>query len=364
MNNENNVYEGSILRNALEEMKHHKKCCCPRFIPGPTGPTGPSGGATGPTGPTGPQGLIGLTGATGPTGPAGETETISVGTITTGDAGTRAIVTDSGSSTNHILDFVIPKGFDGKDGTEGATGPTGPAGTSVTILGSYNTYDDLIADHQAGNPNESYLVNGNLYVWSDTENDWINVGNIQGPTGPMGPKGDVGPTGPTLYRDAYLVTFNDGTSAEGISVAAGERLPIDREELDISDIITLDTNEEVIQFNVAGYYKITFIVSAYATPNGEEFDPEKDFVSIGFRQVGTDNIFIGASQWSYYDEAKQIVGEGLIAVESIANAYELVNLGKTNIYLNTPNLKDILTGSYFTNPIVTILIEYKGRQGV
>ena len=39
MNNENNVYEGSILRNALEEMKHHKKCCCPRFIPGPTCPT-------------------------------------------------------------------------------------------------------------------------------------------------------------------------------------------------------------------------------------------------------------------------------------------------------------------------------------
>lgn len=46
--------------------------------------------------------------------------------------------------------------------------------------------------------------------------------------------GRIGSTGPTLYRDVYLVTFNDCTSAEGISVAAGERLPIDREELDIS----------------------------------------------------------------------------------------------------------------------------------
>lgn len=49
MNNE--CYEGNILNKALEEMKN-KKCCCPRYIPGPTGPTGPAGGATGPTGAT------------------------------------------------------------------------------------------------------------------------------------------------------------------------------------------------------------------------------------------------------------------------------------------------------------------------
>lgn len=80
-------------------------------------------------------------------------------------------------------------------------------------------------------------------------------------------------------------------------------------------------------------------------------------------RVDTDNIFIGAGERSYYEEEKQIVGEGLIAIENIANAYELVNLGKTNIYLNSPDLKNISSGSYFTNPIVTILIEYKGRQG-
>ncbi len=36
MNNEDNFYEGSILRNAMDEMKRRKKYCCPRFIPGPT----------------------------------------------------------------------------------------------------------------------------------------------------------------------------------------------------------------------------------------------------------------------------------------------------------------------------------------
>lgn len=37
MHNEDNFCEGSILRNAMEEMKRRKNCCCPRFIPGPTG---------------------------------------------------------------------------------------------------------------------------------------------------------------------------------------------------------------------------------------------------------------------------------------------------------------------------------------
>lgn len=129
-----------------------------------------------------------------------------------------------------------------------------------------------------------------------------------------------------LCCSAYLVTFNDDTSSDGIPVPADERLPIDHLELDISDIITLDTNEETIQFNVEGYYKITFTVSAYAQQSNTEFDPTKDFVSLGFRLVDSDSLFIGASQWTYYDEATQIVGQGIIAVENIANAYELVNL--------------------------------------
>lgn len=32
---DNECYEGTILSNALNEMKK-RKCCCPRYIPGPT----------------------------------------------------------------------------------------------------------------------------------------------------------------------------------------------------------------------------------------------------------------------------------------------------------------------------------------
>lgn len=133
--------------------------------------------------------------------------------------------------------------------------------------------------------------------------------------------------------------------------------------MDISDIVTLDTTEETIQFNVEGYYKIIFTVSAYAKQDGTEFDPTKDFVSIGFRLVDTENLFIVASQWTYYDEVTQIVGQGIIAVEDIANAYELVNLSPNTIYINTPNLGYISAASYFSNSLITIVIEYLGRQG-
>ena len=118
-------------------------------VPGPQGPTGPQGasgptgpqglpgvtGATGPQGeigPTGPQGLPGVTGATGPqgpTGPTGPAATVAVGTVTTGDPGTQAAVTNTGTANDAVLAFTIP---------QGATGPAGsPA--PVEMLSAYAT---------------------------------------------------------------------------------------------------------------------------------------------------------------------------------------------------------------------------------
>ena len=112
-------------------------------------------GETGPRGPEGPQGPQGETGPRGPEGPQG------------------------------------PQGEVGPQGERGADG------TGVTILGSFSTKEDLVASHPTGEIGESYLVNGHLYVWSATENDWSNVGNIQGPQGEVGPQGPQGETGAT-----------------------------------------------------------------------------------------------------------------------------------------------------------------------
>ena len=182
----------------------------------------------------------------------------------------------------------------------------------------------------------------------------------QGEMGPPGPQGEMGPAGPQLMRNAYLVTFNDGTL---LSIASGERLPMNRVELDISKLVNLDSNEKTIQFNVKGYYFIHIIISAYSSKTDVNFDPTKDFVSFGFRKVGTDNIYIGASEWSQDEVAKQISAHGIIAVEDSSNIYELVNTSKQTINLNSPDIKNIQSQSYFTNSLVTVAIEYLGRQG-
>lgn len=104
----------------------------PRGVQGPQGAKGDTGatGATGPAGPTGPQGPTGPkgdTGATGPTGPQGPAATVTVGTTTTGNPGTNASVTNSGTSSAAVFNFTIPRG------NTGATGPQGPDGDAATI---------------------------------------------------------------------------------------------------------------------------------------------------------------------------------------------------------------------------------------
>ena len=112
--------------------------------------------------------------------------TITVGETTTGEAGTEAAVTNTGTNTNAIFNFTIPKGDKGE---QGQPGKDGKDGTGVNILGSYNSLEDLKQAHPTGNLGDAYLIQGELYVWSQTEADWISGGNIQGPTGPQGEPG-------------------------------------------------------------------------------------------------------------------------------------------------------------------------------
>lgn len=60
------------------------------------------------------------------------------------------------------------------------SGLKGADGKSVSILGSYDTIEQLRAAHPIGNVGDAYLVDGDLYVWDPTLNDWNNVGKIKG----------------------------------------------------------------------------------------------------------------------------------------------------------------------------------------
>lgn len=77
-------------------------------------------------------------------------------------------------------------GQQGEQGPKGDTGPawpignTGATGAGLTIKGSYDSYEELIAEHPQGSDGDSYLVNGSLYVWNG--NAWENIGNIRSDT--------------------------------------------------------------------------------------------------------------------------------------------------------------------------------------
>ena len=110
-------------------------------LKGPKGDKGDAG-AKGERGEQGPQGLQGLPGAKGDTGNAA---TIKVGTVSTGSAGSAVSITNSGTASEVILNFVIPKGdkgdqgqqgeqgLQGIQGPQGIQGATGAAGTAATI---------------------------------------------------------------------------------------------------------------------------------------------------------------------------------------------------------------------------------------
>ena len=149
---------------------------------GPTGPEGPRGlqgaqGAKGDTGATGPQGIP------GPQGPKGDTAmTFQVGTVTVGDT---AAVSNSGTGTDIILDFVVPAGSEGAVGPRGPEGPAGP-------VGPQGPKGDTGSQGPQG---------------------------IQGIQGPQGPAGADGKDGTTNYND-----LNNRPSIENVTLSGNKTL--------------------------------------------------------------------------------------------------------------------------------------------
>lgn len=94
---------------------------------------------------------------------------------------------------------------------EGKNGIDGKDGTSVTILGSYDTIEELIAEHPTGELGDGYLINGDLYVWNGTS--WENVGNIQGSAGQNGNDGITPHIGDN--DNWFIGDFDTGILARG-----------------------------------------------------------------------------------------------------------------------------------------------------
>lgn len=79
------------------------------------------------------------------------------------------------------------------------SGARGTDGTSVSILGSYDSLDDLKREHPTGNPGDAYIIGKLLFIWASNTSQWQNVGQI---------RGDDGVNGETPYM--HIKYSNDG----------------------------------------------------------------------------------------------------------------------------------------------------------
>jgi hypothetical protein len=106
------------------------------------GPAGPKG-SDGPRGPQGPEGPRGPAGPAGSGSGSGGVQSFSVGTVTTGSPGSLAAVKNSGTASNVVLDFTIPRG---------ATGSGAGGGSSLGSLifpEAYGAVGNGVADDSA-----------------------------------------------------------------------------------------------------------------------------------------------------------------------------------------------------------------------
>ena len=106
-------------------------------------------------------GFTGLRGASGDKGEEGAAATVTVGSVTTGEAGTGATVTNSGTTAAAVLDFAIPKGDTGEKGDTGAyvngislTVTDGVVTAGRASLSDGNSFDIVITTETAAEAEE------------------------------------------------------------------------------------------------------------------------------------------------------------------------------------------------------------------
>jgi uncharacterized protein related to proFAR isomerase len=127
--------------------------------------------------PRGNPGPTGLTGPAGTTGPIGLTPNFSIGSVLTGNPNTNVIVSISGTATNPVLNFTIPRGATGLAGANGEDGDE----IELRVTSTFIQWK---------------------YVGSETWFDLVPLANLVGPQGPQGPQGPAGiqgaagPSGP------------------------------------------------------------------------------------------------------------------------------------------------------------------------
>ncbi len=293
---------------------------------------------------------------------------------------------------------IGPTGPQGEPGEIGATGPTGERGAdgnSITILGYFDTEQDLKKNHPIGNIGDSYLVGDHLYVWSEENKEWKNVGVIRGPQGEMGPtgatgekgetgpigpigppgeqgnpgiagpkgeKGDQGPPGPQgppgtfPISTAYFITTNNDLENGSYTVESDANLPLFSKKIGDNADFYLSTRNHTITILKAGIYKIDFMAMIRPSVSAGPQD-SSNVITIGITKVGEPVLYIGVTIVGDPALPTMVTGEGIIEFTNDKEWIELSNLGKNTLIVESPPTSELSITSPLANPAVAITIQ-------
>jgi len=148
-------------------------------------------------------------------GPQGEVATINVGTTQTGVPGSEALVTNVGTDTAGIFNFVIPTGNDGVDGEDGRDGVDGYTPIKGTdYFDGVDGEDGFIGfdgdDGVSATITVGTITTGEPYTNAIVTNVGTELDAIFDITIPKGAAGDITNAAIGSLNDVYLSTLADG----------------------------------------------------------------------------------------------------------------------------------------------------------
>lgn len=198
-----------------------------------------------------PRGEQGAAGDKGESGIDGKSATIQIGTVTTGESGTQASVTNSGDETNAIFNFTIPKGDRGNNGEQGATGVEGKSAYQSAqeggFTGSESDFNIALSNINNKITKPESATDGQVLTYRD--NSW----KAETPSGGGG-KG-------TRYATVVVGTSTSGyTNADVDFLCDG----VD-DDIEIQKAIDSLSNTGGIVLLLSGVYKISNIISLWSS---------------------------------------------------------------------------------------------------
>ena len=160
---------------------------------------------------------VNIKGEQGKHGKDGAAATVAIGTVTTGEPGTTASVTNVGTDTAAVLNITIPRGDKGKDGT-GAGDVVAAADNTFTATNTFNGVLKTKSDMQAVGALPTVLQRGDSNIQTYTLNNSLSRSVVFRDTGDM-----------TGYAKTFIISVSrsggTGTFSIGSNNGIGANTP-------------------------------------------------------------------------------------------------------------------------------------------